>query len=223
MIRESNKLATRWIPSTNTYISAIGTVSDFNYIHQTAIFRIELEYWKDTSVTFTNSRRIISNISSASSRGVMIQRSATNILLLVADGSGTYNSLTWVDTTLSNTWNRLLAIGYGDRIELWINGVKVGEDTSISLTTGNASATMTIGQSAVALTDTTRCWSGYLRNIKFYKSSDKSIPHVFFSLQDAAAINKELWQNMSSTLGAGLFVEDTDKKIVINQNNTIIL
>lgn len=175
------------------FIKNVGSVSSFNFIHQTGIFRIEWE-WNIAPITVNEIP--CANKGVAAVNGIYLFRNfVLPTRLLIYFGSGGVNILSDVYWTVFNTNGKykLILVGDGTGVTLYagIDGsipVSYGKKnfTRSIVPTGNAYAYMDIGG-----VTTTAYLKSKMRNLKFYSSMDTSVLKNFYPMQITRNLGKD--------------------------------
>ena len=135
------------------YIDSIGTISDFSFIQNTAVFTIT--FWMKTS-NYTALYYPAGNTPTSAEKGFFVGKSAAGALTLqVFDGSGVTNRLivySTVDGVIAdNNWHHISysANKLTTTVNVYVDGVlkTTGSSTGLwTLSTGDSTRTLNIGR-----------------------------------------------------------------------------
>lgn len=184
-------------------ISNIGTTSSFNFIHQTGVFRIEFEwYWDSTS--FPSQQYAFANKGTNANNGILVYHNPTvptRLYLIFGSGGSNIIASSLVCFSTSGLYKHVL-VGDGTKVKIF-----TGKDgayptscgtlpfTGVLVGTGNAVAALCIGGVTA-----TNGFNNILRNFKIYKSTDTSNLTCFFPLQDSVNFNTCITGGLTGTV-----------------------
>lgn len=191
-----------WASFSNTEvsrISAIGTVSTFNFIHQTGVFRIDWDMIIPSSYSYALGRRIFANANATVNNGFYIYQSSTALSVgIFTGGASAYLSLV-AGQVHDDISHHYILYGTGVAIYLLRDGVVIGSDITPtgSLSAVNATNALNIGHVS---SSNPYCFAGYMRNLKIYRSSDTSDLVDNFPLTDGGNIAKGIVGGLQGTV-----------------------
>jgi hypothetical protein len=192
--------------TSNDEIYDIGTVSDFNYIHKTGIFRIEFDFiFIENFVEAT----LIQNTISTATAGVHVWFTTNRIYFRIyrsVGGTFAFNILSGIQLTI-NTKYYVQIFGDGNNVYIYVNNILYSSQARLNTfdTINNAGVKMCIG-SDVSLNNYRL--KGYMKNVKFYNSTDCSKLTNWFTLTDKINISKDIIGGLSGTVGSNISVID---------------
>lgn len=129
----------------NSLISDVGTVSDFNFIHETGIFSIETTI---QPITINSDNAFIGNTAGGAANGFYFGFNTFGQLVFYVNGGNVISSYSPVDTIIGTNIYHLVVTSDGTNIIFYVNGVSVGgSGTWGTKPSGDAVYTVNIGAS----------------------------------------------------------------------------
>ena len=206
ILKANNKIlksTNSWSSFSNTSvsrISAIGTVSTFNFIHQTGVFRIEWDMIIPPNYSYTSGRRILANANGVANNGFNLYQSSSAICAnIFTGGAVAYLAFTNGTPIYDGIAHHYILIGTGTALYLYRDNTLIGSALISAgvLSVVNATNTLSVGH----VTSTNPyCFAGYLRNILIYNTSDRSNLVFYLSLQDPLNIGKDIVGGLNGTV-----------------------
>jgi len=223
----SSKKSTYFNAALATGVYQIGTTSDFTYPQITGIFRLEMEFYVDPTISITDDRFLAHTCTRVTSqRGFILRaKSTTALKFTIAKGSSPYMiELDDIPIVNDNKWKKIVITGDGITCNVYINGILVKTGTFVAKASVGSTSSNRLKIGAFGAGDAgsaTWNWKGGIRNFKLFQSTDETKPHIFLPLQDSGNIGAELYQGFNGTYNStSTIINEEDKKININSKKS---
>jgi hypothetical protein len=184
-VMKDRNLWAKFTSASNIY--PIGTTSSFKYIHNTGIFRIEMDLIYGGTIT---SKNILDTKNAGTTGDGFIVYLGSSKKLSFSIANTTINIIAIENTTVLET-NKYY------KLKIYsTDGVNVHFDINGTIVSGTVSGAFDSGVSQRALS-IVRNADFYVRNLKFYNSSGL---YAFFPLQDSTAVSTDVIGGLSGTV-----------------------
>jgi hypothetical protein len=175
-------------------IYPVGANTTLTWFHTTFIGRIEFEAYILSDCP--NSAVLFITNGGPATRGFQIYKSSGGISVILSNASGTY-VVNQNDAMSYDAWHKVILVFTGTRYNCYIDNILVTDVALVgAVVVGNTYSALAIGNSS----SPSFPFKGYLKNLKFYRSSDKSDLAYHFPLQNTGTISKDVITGLVGTV-----------------------